>query len=61
MYGFDDEFSKSAPASPDAEQAKDNISIGSSDTDHSDDEFARLKNVRQEERLSRYLLFYFVK
>lgn len=53
MYGFDDEFSKSAPASPDAEQAKDNISIGSSDTDHSDDEFARLKNIRQEERMSR--------
>lgn len=49
-----DPLSRSAPtASPDEYVGGDRISIGGSDTDHSDDEFARLKNMRQEERLSR--------
>lgn len=53
-------MSKSAPAAPDMEELKDKdtISIGGSDTDHSDDEFTRLKNVRQAERLSRSVQYY---
>lgn len=32
---------------------KDNVSIGGSETDTEDDEFTRLKRIREEERLSR--------
>lgn len=32
---------------------KDNVSIGGSETDTDDDEFTRLKKIREEERLSR--------
>lgn len=33
----------------------DSVSIGGSDTDREDDEFTRLKRIREEERLSRYV------
>lgn len=49
-----DPLAYSAPTtSPEEFIGGDRISIGGSDTDHSDDEFTRLKNMRQEERLSR--------
>lgn len=51
-------MSTSAPDAPGKDTDtvdKDNVSIGGSETDEEDDEFSRLKKVREEERLSRYV------
>lgn len=50
---LDPQFHSAPTTSPEDFGIDDKISIGGSDTDHSDDEFTRLKNMRQEERLSR--------
>ncbi|CAG9822646.1 unnamed protein product [Phaedon cochleariae] len=46
-------ISTSAPGTSTDEKCQDNVSIGGSMTDEEDDEFSRLKKVREEERLSR--------